>query len=77
MNKLIKIKDTICGPDFDLFEGDEVKIVRDTDLNEAEAAFDPAYKMCRVRVTKCDSEPEMIGVEGEFMIDENGELVSY
>ena len=76
MNKHIKIKELICGPDFDLFEGDEVTIIRDTDLNDAEYA-EAAYKMCRVRVTKCDSEPEMIGVEGEFMIDATGELVSY
>jgi len=77
MNKHIKIKELICGPDFDLFEGDEVTIIRDTDLNDAEAAYIPPYKMYRVRVTKCDSEPEMIGVEGEFMIDATGELVSY
>jgi len=75
MNK--HIKKIICGPDFDLFEGDEVTIIRNTDLNDVEAAFDSAYKMCRVRVTKCDSEPDLIGVEGEFMINANGELVSY
>ena len=80
MNKLIKINHTICGPDFDLFRGDQCEFVKYTELCDSVKELNAEgnnYKMCIVKITKCDSEPELIGVEGEFMIDENGELVSY
>lgn len=76
-NQIIKIQETICAPDFDLWPGDEVELIQYNDPNDFVKSIDPTYKLCIVKLIKCDDEPTLIGQTGEFMIDANDNLVSF
>jgi hypothetical protein len=83
MNKQqYKIENTICGVDYDVMKGDILEFVRFEDQNcESTNKFnndnDTFWRDAVLRLIKCDSEPNIIGEIGSFIIDtDTGELVS-